>query len=95
MTYFITFIIGFFLGYLIFSRKNKGNFISEQSVQKENNKRRILELLETKYEINNDEIQNHLAVSDASATRYLEELEKEGKVRQVGRAGKHVVYKKV
>jgi len=34
------------------------------------------------------------AVSDATATRYLEELEKEGFIRQVGRTGRHVYYEK-
>jgi hypothetical protein len=33
-------------------------------------------------------------VSDATATRYLEELELWGHIRQVGRTGKHVTYKK-
>ncbi len=36
-----------------------------------------------------------LGVLDASATRYLDELEKKDRVKQVGRTGKYVYYKKV
>jgi len=42
----------------------------------------------------NDDVEKLLGVSDATATRYLDELEKEGFVRQVGKTGKHVYYEK-
>jgi Fic family protein len=41
---------------------------------------------------NNDEVQGLLHVSDASAENYLDELEKEGKIRQVGETGRSVEY---
>lgn len=94
MKWLLILAIGVVLGF-IFSKRRSKSFNVRQSENKENNKKRILELLETKYEINNDDIQNHLAVSDASATRYLDELEREGKVKQVGKTGKHVYYEKV
>ena len=45
--------------------------------------------------ITNDEVEKFLHVSDATATRYLSILEKEGKVRQAGRTGKSVSYVKI
>lgn len=36
-----------------------------------------------------------LGISDATAERYLNELEKEGKVRQVGGTGSGVFYEKI
>ena len=43
--------------------------------------------------ITNDEVQALLGVSDATAERYLEKLEKEGKIAQVGESGRTVSYK--
>lgn len=43
----------------------------------------------------NDEVQELLGVSDATATRYLAELELAGTIRQVGRSGRHVHYERV
>src|SRR3989344_4999067 len=45
--------------------------------------------------ITNDEVEKLLHISDATATRYLEQLEKEGKVKQEGRTGKSVSYSKM
>lgn len=45
--------------------------------------------------ISNDEVEKLLHVSDATATRYLETLEKEGKIRQVGKTGHGVTYVKI
>ena len=44
------------------------------------------------YWIGDDEVEKLLHVSDATATRYLSELEKEGKIKQVGKTGKAVTY---
>ncbi len=43
----------------------------------------------------NDDIEVLLGVSYATATRYLDEFEKEGRIRQVGRTGRHVYYERV
>lgn len=94
MKYILILAAAFALGWFLSSRKHRGVF-NIQTENKGNNKRRILELLDAKRSITNDEIEKHLAVSDATATRYLEELEKEGKVKQVGRTGRHVYYEKV
>lgn len=45
--------------------------------------------------ITNDEVEKFLHVSDATATRYLSELEKEGKIKQSGKTGKVVNYEKL
>ena len=56
---------------------------------------RILEVLTTKGKITNDEVEKLLHVSDATATRYLSALEKEGKIQQVGKTGKAVEYTRI
>lgn len=55
----------------------------------------ILNLFSEKSKITNDEVEKLLHVSDATATRYLETLEKEGKIKQVGKTGKSVGYEKI
>lgn len=57
-------------------------------------KNKILELLEKESEVSNSDVKNLLSVSDATATRYLEELEKERKISQRGKTGKWVFYVK-
>jgi len=55
----------------------------------------ILNLFSENQKITNDEVEKLLHVSDATATRYLETLEKEGKIRQVGKSGKYTHYEKI
>ena len=54
-----------------------------------------MEILSKKENIASDEVEKLLHVSDAIATRYLSALEKEGKIRQVGKTGMAVVYTKI
>jgi len=91
--YILVIIAVFALGYFLASRKRAKSFNEAQSEDKESNKRKILENSGGKF-INAD-VENLLSVSDATATRYLDELEKDGKIKQVGRTGKHVYYEKV
>ena len=56
---------------------------------------KITQALTTKSKITNDEVEKLLHVSDATATRYLSALEKENKIKQVGRTGTGVVYQKI
>ena len=56
---------------------------------------KIMELFAKQTEITNDEVEKLLQVSDATATRYLAELEKRGKIRQVGTTGRGVKYVKL
>ncbi len=70
---------------------------ARQTIQERKQKKlqKILELLDVKKKITNDEVEKLLHVSDATATRYLSALEKQGKIRQVGRTGKAVVYTRI
>lgn len=52
----------------------------------------ILAFLAMNGKVTNDEVQKLLRISHATATRYLTILKKEGKIRQVGKTGKAVVY---
>lgn len=45
--------------------------------------------------ITNDEVEKFLHVSDATATRYLSQLEKENKIKQVGKTGHSVSYSRI
>lgn len=56
---------------------------------------KVLALFEKRRTITNDEVEKLLHVSDATATRYLAELEKQGKIAQVGKTGKAVMYTKL
>ena len=68
--------------------------IEKQVKEKEENRRKILEILKNRDEIANKDVERETGVSDATATRYLDELEKEGVLEQIGRIGTGVYYKK-
>jgi len=53
---------------------------------------KILVLLDEKKNIGNDDVEKLIHVSDATATRYLNQLEKEGRILQVGKTGQSVRY---
>ena len=56
---------------------------------------KISDLFAKQTNLTNDEVEKILHVSDATVTRYLETLEKEGKIKQVGETGKGVKYEKI
>jgi len=56
---------------------------------------KIMAALNSKNKITNDEVEKLLHVSDATATRYFSALEKEGKIKQIGKTGHGVVYSKI
>jgi len=56
---------------------------------------RVMTLFLKKSKITNDEVREFLHVSDATAERYLNTLEKEGKIKQTGKTGHAVFYQKV
>ena len=62
-------------------------------------KRKKLEKVMTMFakqtKISNDEVEKFLHISDATAERYLDILEKENKIKQVGKTGKAVTYSKI
>ncbi len=74
---------------------DKEPLIKKQAREKEENKQSILGILENQSPLTNNHVEQLLGISDATATRYFDELEKEGKVRQVGKTGRHVYYEKI
>jgi len=107
MKYLLVLVVGIILGLVTAYRKisssdsdkNEGSlinkFFSRQQEEKGRGLEKISDLLGEKSQITNNDVQKLLGVSDATATRYLDELEKEGKLRQVGKTGKHVYYERV
>ena len=75
------------------------DFLNKARIATQDRKRKkcdkIMMALTTKNKITNDEVEKLLHVSDATATRYLSALEKEGRIRQVGKTGHGVVYSKI
>ena len=65
----------------------------ETTLQKEAHKQKILALLREQAKLSNSEIRTALKASSRSVVRYLDELEKEGKVEQVGTIGHAVTYR--
>jgi predicted HTH transcriptional regulator len=68
------------------------NLIERQAREKAEHLKMILSFAEARDKFANNDIQKLLGVSDATVTRYLDELEKQGKIRQVGDAGGYVYY---
>ncbi len=98
------FIIGVVIGVVVVwvlvkrppgASEDKENFKEKQKREKEQGKQKVLQSIEMQKSITNDAVQNLLGVSDATATRYLDELEKEGKIKQVGAMGGYVYYEKI
>ena len=70
---------------------------AQQVIQNKKRKKleSILNLFAKRTNITNDEVEKFLHVSDATATRYLSILEKENKIKQVGKTGKGVSYSRI
>ncbi len=56
---------------------------------------KVMSLFLKHSKIKNDEVEKFMHVSDATATRYLNTLEKENKIKQNGKTGKSVFYSKI
>jgi predicted HTH transcriptional regulator len=61
--------------------------------KKKERKEKILGLLGEGGELSNSDIREALRVSAATARRYMDELEREGKAEQVGKVGHAVTYR--
>lgn len=66
---------------------------AERAAQRDAKLMHLLTVARRKGDISNHEVQAILGVSDATATRYLEELEQRGKLSQIGKTGSHVHYR--
>ena len=85
---------------IIVSNKNKVlELLNKAKLAIQSRKRkkldRVMTLFLRKSKITNDEVEKFLHVSDATAERYLNILEKENKIKQVGKTGKAVSYTKI
>jgi predicted HTH transcriptional regulator len=93
MEYLVLFLAGV-LALLLVRRKTQ-RVAYRQSAQRQRIEQRkvlIVEYLKHSGRITNDEAQDLLSISDTTATEYLDELEAEGKVQQVGKTGRGVHY---
>lgn len=97
-------IVALFLGVIIggaivyfLKRHSKLSSLSayteDQQSKKQFRKEKILEIIREKGSVTNNDIETALGVSDASATNYLQELEREGLIEQIGERGRFVSYK--
>lgn len=69
---------------------------NKQTEQKERDKEAIIGLMETGNQpLTNEHVRQMLGISEATVTRYFDELEKEGKIKQVGKTGAHIFYEKI
>jgi len=66
--------------------------IPEQSKKKRKNKDKVFTFVRKNGKVKNGDVEKMLGVSDATAERYLDELEKEGKIEQHGTIGQNVFY---
>ena len=77
----------------VFELLNKAKLATQSRKRKKLDK--VMTLFLKKSKITNDEVEKFLHVSDATAERYLNILEKENKIKQVGKTGKAVTYSKI
>jgi len=73
--------------------KKEAREASPEEKQKKENLDKILTAVRERGTITNNDVEKLLGVSDATATRYLQSLEKEGKLLQIGTTGRSVTYK--
>ncbi|MFA6257391.1 MAG: hypothetical protein WC671_00040 [Candidatus Paceibacterota bacterium] len=74
---------------LLIKAKNAIQFRKRKKLDK------VMALFLKHSKITNDEVEKFLHVSDATATRYLSQLKKEGKIKQSGKTGHAVSYIKI
>ena len=97
MNQLLFFIFGFFVGAIaacgIWMKKTDGRgYHAKRSSKKEERKEKILTLFAEKEKVRNNDVEKLLKISNATTHRYLDELEKENKIEQVGKTGKHTYY---
>lgn len=65
----------------------------DTTVNKNANKEKALAFIRQRGEASNSDIREHLGLSSRTIVRYMDELEKEGKVEQEGEIGQAVTYR--
>ncbi len=91
---FIESAVFFFLAYMGYrSTPERGDgFNAGQIKEKAENKEKVMQLVRERGRVQNDDVERLVGVSNATAERYLNELEKEGKLTQHGAIGHTVFY---
>lgn len=69
------------------------SMIPEQEEEKGKNLEKLQEYIKHKETITNDEVEEFLDISHATATRYLDDLENKDLIEQIGEEGRGVYYK--
>jgi len=69
------------------------NIALDRTIRKKANIKKIIQLFSQKGEISNHDIRKFLRVSSRTVVRYMDELEKRGKVEQIGKIGHYVTYR--
>jgi predicted HTH transcriptional regulator len=105
LIYIIILIVGIAIGRKLNSTSSGSSFetskkMSELSKEakiainkrKDKRKTRIMELANKQEKITNDNVEDMFCISDSTARTYLNELEHEGKLNQVGVTGRGVYY---
>ncbi|MBU6427305.1 hypothetical protein KGQ27_03695 [Patescibacteria group bacterium] len=95
-------ILGALVG-IIFAKMKKPSIAvsvpeakNKQTENKEREKKALLDSMASGNQpLTNEHARMMLGISEATATRYFDELEKEGKIKQVGKEGAHVFYEKI
>jgi len=72
--------------------KGLAEFNERVREKKEGARREILEMVGARVKVSNRDVARELNVSSVTAFRYLDELEKAGKLKQAGKSGKAVFY---
>ncbi|MDP2705667.1 MAG: winged helix-turn-helix transcriptional regulator [bacterium] len=75
------------------SPKERQKVLTEQAERHKTNIAKVLNMAQISDKITNNDIERTLGVSDSTATRYLQELEEQGKIEQVGTEGRAVFYR--
>lgn len=99
LVFFLGTLIGGFVVYFLLRKQRHGalpgiaSHVEKQKTEKQTRKERILLMIRERGSVTNNDIEKALGVSDASATNYLQELEREGKIERIGERGRFVSYK--
>lgn len=97
LSFFAGILIGAFIVYLLLGWKKTSGGIAEyteqRSSKKQNGKEKIITALREKGTITNNDVEKLLNIADSTATSYLQELEREGRIEQIGTQGRFVHYK--
>lgn len=86
------------LAWVLVSKKNRDQLVGvcvsalDQTVRKNANKEKVLTLL-AGGALSNSTLRGELGVSDRTIVRYMDELEREGRVEQIGTTGHAVTYR--